>query len=119
MFALLSLLVLAVICTAAHAFRPALRPSAPARSMQLNSLETLLMAVAEVKPDGYEYGAVAAPDFVLPLTAVLAILSAAIPVLLKPGEKALEDQRNDELTKNQVFGDKTNGTNKKNKKGGV
>jgi hypothetical protein len=112
---LLSLLVLAVVCCAAHGFRPALRPASASRSTHLNSLaslQSLLTAVAEVKPDGYVYGAVAAPDFVLPLAAVLAVLTAAIPVLLKPGEKALEDQRNDEQTTNNVFGDK-------NRKGGV
>ena len=35
---------------------------------------------------GYVYGEVAAPSFVLPLFAVLAVLTAAIPFLLRPGK---------------------------------
>lgn len=39
--------------------------------------DSFLTAVAEVvdKPDGYVYGAVAAPDWVLPVTSVFIILS--------------------------------------------
>jgi hypothetical protein len=37
---------------------------------------------------------------VLPVFAVLAILTAAVPILLAPGEKALEEQRAMELEKN-------------------
>jgi len=61
-----------------------------------------ILTAIETKPDDYVYGAVAAPDFVLPLGAVLVVLSAAIPFLLKPGEEALEQQReNENITNNQ------------------
>ena len=111
-------LILAVLCCAVDAFRAPLRPTAAVTKMQaLPEIASILTAVAEAKPDGYQYGSVAAPDFVLPLGAVLVILTAAIPFLLKPGEEALEQQRIDEETVNNVFGDKNNGvSNKKGKK---
>ena len=68
----------------------------------------LLTAVAEAKPDDYIYGAVAAPSWALPLGAVLAILTAAIPILLRPGEKALDQQRIDEETTNNTFNKRRN-----------
>jgi len=43
-------------------------------------------------------GAVNAPSWVVPVGAGLAILTAAVPVLLRPGEEALEQQRIDEQT---------------------
>lgn len=48
----------------------------------------ILLAAADVvsKPDNYQYGAVAAPAWVLPAAAVAAILTAAVPILLRPGE---------------------------------
>lgn len=61
---------------------------------------------AAEKPAGYEYGAVNAPDWALPLAAVLIIGSAAIPLILAPGEKALEQQRDNEETKGVKFGRK-------------
>ena len=66
----------------------------------------LLIAVAEAKPDGYTYGAVAAPDWALPLGAFLVVLLAGIPILLAPGEKALDAQRENEATKGVKFGRK-------------
>ena len=62
--------------------------------MSLNSLlshDFILATTAAVqqKPDDYVYGAVAAPGWALPVGALLAILTAAIPVLLRPGEEAL------------------------------
>ena len=48
-------------------------------------------------------GAVAAPSWALPLGAVLVILTAAIPILLKPGEAALEQQRENEAATNSEF----------------
>jgi hypothetical protein len=66
-----------------------------------------LVAVAEVaKPDGYQYGAVAAPDWALPVGAFAVVLLAGIPILLAPGEKALDTQRENEATKGVKFGRK-------------
>lgn len=53
-----------------------------------------LAAVAE--SDDYEYGAVDAPIGIAWAAGVFAILTAAVPVLLQSGEKALEQQRIDE-----------------------
>uniref|UniRef100_A0A7S0ANN8 Uncharacterized protein n=1 Tax=Minutocellus polymorphus TaxID=265543 RepID=A0A7S0ANN8_9STRA len=53
-----------------------------------------LAAVAE--SDDYEYGAVDAPIGLAWAAGVFAILTAAVPVLLQSGEKALEQQRLDE-----------------------
>jgi hypothetical protein len=68
----------------------------------------LLIAVAEAtaKPDGYTYGAVAAPDWALPVGAFGVVLLAGIPILLAPGEKALDAQRENEATKGVKFGRK-------------
>ena len=66
------------------------------------------LSVVTPKPEGYVYGAVAAPDWVLPVTAVLVILTAAIPFLLRPGEQALEQQRVDEASKNSQFNKRKN-----------
>lgn len=68
-------------------------------------LPSLLSAAAsvEAKPDDYVYGAVSAPGWVLPAAAVLAIITAAIPVLLRPGEQALEQQRLDEAKVDNLF----------------
>jgi len=46
-----------------------------------------LAAEVLTKSDDYVYGAVAAPSWALPLGAVVVIGTAAIPVLLRPGEK--------------------------------
>lgn len=79
-------------------------------SADLTQLVSSLMtaAVVEAKPDGYTYGAVSAPDWVLPVGAVLAILTAAVPILLRPGEKALDQQRIDEKTTNNQFNKRRN-----------
>lgn len=53
-----------------------------------------LAAVAE--SDDYEYGAVDAPIGIAWAAGVFAIITAAVPVLLQSGEKALEQQRIDE-----------------------
>lgn len=65
-----------------------------------------LAAWAAEEPDGYEYGAVAAPGgMALPVVGgILAILTAGVPVLLQGGEEALEQQRLDEKTKGAEFG---------------
>ena len=66
-------------------------PKTRAFMKPLNTLnfDSLIVAAVEVldKADNYEYGAVAAPSWALPLGAVLVIFTAAIPVLLKPGEE--------------------------------
>lgn len=70
----------------------------------LQSSSTLLSVVTQTaKPADYEYGAVAAPSWVLPVAAVLVILTAAIPILLRPGEQALDQQRVDEESTNNQF----------------
>ena len=56
----------------------------------------------------YVYGAVAAPDFVLPLAAFGIIAIAAVPFLLAPGEEALAQQREDEATKGAGFNQRKN-----------
>eukprot|EP01035_Chromulina_nebulosa_P019544 gene19544-25442_t len=69
----------------------------------------MLLIAEQVKDNDYVYGAVAAPDWILPVGSVLVVLTAAIPVLLKPGEEALNQQRIDETTVGSEF-------NKKKKK---
>ena len=66
------------------------------------------MTAVESKPDNYVYGAVSAPDWVLPLGAFLVILTAAIPILLRPGEEALDQQRENEKITNNKFNKKQN-----------
>ena len=68
-----------------------------------STLSTLVTAIEEAKPDDYVYGAVNAPNFVLPLAAFGVIALAAIPFLLAPGEEALEQQRRDEEEKGAAF----------------
>jgi hypothetical protein len=72
-----------------------------------NSLLTAAAEVAE-KSDSYVYGTVNAPSWVLPVGAVFAILTAAIPILLRPGEKALDQQRINEETTNTQFNKRKN-----------
>ena len=69
-------------------------------------VEAAAAAVNAAKPDGYVYGSVAAPDWALPVGLVLIIATAAVPLLLTPGEKALDSQREDEATKGVQFGRK-------------
>jgi hypothetical protein len=63
--------------------------------------------------DNYEYGAVDAPIGIAVAAGLLAILTAAVPVLLSPGEKAFEEMRErDEKT----FGTKDSSVLDKRKK---
>lgn len=62
-----------------------------------------LAALAE-DAEEYEYGAVNAPPGIALIGGVLAILTAALPVLLQGGEKALEQQRIDEASRGGTFG---------------
>jgi hypothetical protein len=103
-------------------FRSAIRPTSRVVTKQALSTSdvfsftnSFLTAVGD-KPDDYKYGSVAAPDWALPLGAVLVILTAALPFLLKGGEEALVEQRKNEETVNNVFGDKGNGVTNKRKK---
>ena len=105
-------LIVGVMIVSAFGFRPIsfygrsssqLKPLRLAPQM-MNIDYSLLTAIAEIKPDDYQYGAVNAPGWVLPVGALLAIMTAAIPILLRPGEKALDQQRIDEATTNKPFG---------------
>lgn len=76
-------------------------------SMSIDNFNSFLTAVVETSkkvPDDYVYGQVNAPPFVLPLAAVAIIAFAAVPFLLTSGEKALEQQREDEESTNSQFG---------------
>ena len=68
---------------------------------------TFLTAAVKGDPD-YVYGAVSSPDWVLPVGAVAVILTAAIPILLRPGEKALDQQRENEATVGSEFNKRKN-----------
>ena len=68
----------------------------------------LLSAAASEKGADYVYGAVSAPDWALPLGAVLVILTAALPILLKPGEAALDQQRENEAQTGSEFNKRKN-----------
>ena len=54
------------------------------------------LAAVAAESDDYEYGAVDAPIGIAWAAGVFAIITAAVPVLLQSGEKALEQQRIDE-----------------------
>ena len=104
---MLKLLALLLLVKVSFAFLP----HTPQRILlKTNSVQpqwaSFVTAVAEAKPDGYVYGAVAAPDWALPVGLVLIIATAAIPLILAPGEKALETQRENEETKGVTFGRK-------------
>jgi len=50
-------------------------------------LDHVLLLASDAPASDYVYGAVAAPSWVLPVAAVLAVLTAAVPILLRPGEE--------------------------------
>lgn len=100
-------LVLVAFAMAAESFcsSPVLRSSRASSLAPLKSWDSLLTAVTEMdKPDDYVYGAVAAPAWVAPVAALLVVLTAGIPILLSPGEKALEQQRKNEEITGSEFG---------------
>ncbi len=103
--------VCCLLLISAAAFRPVPRAVSP-RASKLNfspsDLSTLLTALEEAKPDDYVYGAVAAPDFVLPLAAFGSVALAGIFFLLAPGEEALEAQRQAEAEKGDIFNRRKN-----------
>ena len=106
------LVIAALTLQGAQAFRTAaLRKGGARRLTHVKAITTTLVeaaaaAVTAAKPDGYVYGSVAAPDWALPVGLVLIIATAAVPLLLTPGEKALDSQREDEATKGVQFGRK-------------
>lgn len=113
------MMLLAVMCllSVATAFRFATPSSRWTRSQTTTQLKAfdisqattlLTSAIAEAKPDDYVYGAVSAPSWVLPVGCVFVVLSAGIPILLRPGEKALEQQRADEESTNNQFNKRRN-----------
>mmetsp|Transcript_8156 Transcript_8156/g.17665 ORF Transcript_8156/g.17665 Transcript_8156/m.17665 type:complete len:141 (-) Transcript_8156:272-694(-) len=76
---------------------------APSSSSKAIAISTAFAATLVASPlaavaegDDYEYGAVDAPIGLAWAAGLLAILTAAVPVLLQGGEKALEQQRIDE-----------------------
>eukprot|EP00614_Pseudopedinella_elastica_P023027 CAMPEP_0172617248 /NCGR_PEP_ID=MMETSP1068-20121228/70139_1 /TAXON_ID=35684 /ORGANISM="Pseudopedinella elastica, Strain CCMP716" /LENGTH=105 /DNA_ID=CAMNT_0013422971 /DNA_START=40 /DNA_END=357 /DNA_ORIENTATION=- len=64
-----------------------------------SALPPQLLDIALAVADESAYGSVNAPGWVLPAGAALVILTAAVPILLQPGEEALEQQRLDEDVK--------------------
>mmetsp|Transcript_18605 Transcript_18605/g.44119 ORF Transcript_18605/g.44119 Transcript_18605/m.44119 type:complete len:141 (+) Transcript_18605:83-505(+) len=76
------------------ATKPAAAATAAAAGVFATLAASPLAAVAE--SDDYEYGAVDAPIGIAWAAGAFAILTAAVPVFLQSGEKALEQQRIDE-----------------------
>ena len=75
------------------------------KNMKLKMLDisSLISEAVESKSADYVYGAVAAPGWALPLGSLLIIATAALPALLRPGEAALEQQRENEEVTNSQF----------------
>ena len=96
--------LLALLCTVADAYVAVARPAAlrrapaPAMALSPDDLMPVFNLLAEIVDDQGErvYGAVEAPGWVLPVGGGLAILTALLPVLLAPGDEALNRQRRDE-----------------------
>lgn len=65
---------------------------APPRALTPPSTKAVAAAIASIPmaalAEDYEYGAVAAPGWVLPLGAVLAIATALLPLVLRAGDDA-------------------------------
>ena len=117
---MLRVAALALSCTVADAFSMAApraaavvahRGAAPAMLLDQIDLPAATTLLSElVDADGERiYGAVDAPNWVAPVGGVLAILTALLPVLLAPGDEALERQRGDEAAvaskqRGQIFG---------------
>jgi len=90
----------------------AFRPRSGVRALSRPTVQRLhatpwtSLIEAAAKPEGYVYGAVEAPGWALPLGLVLIVSVAAVPLLLAPGEKALDAQRENEDIKGVKFGRK-------------
>mmetsp|Transcript_13773 Transcript_13773/g.28438 ORF Transcript_13773/g.28438 Transcript_13773/m.28438 type:complete len:144 (-) Transcript_13773:466-897(-) len=70
--------------------------SATAAVVAANIPAVVYAAVDALEDDSYEYGKVDAPIGLALGGGILAILTAAVPVLLAPGEEALEEMRENE-----------------------
>ena len=120
--AMLFAVVLVAAVMFAEGFTKMSRISSPPRSVaalsagiqgidtcgQFNFDSCFLLSAATEKGADYVYGAVSAPDWALPLGAVLVILTAALPILLKPGETALDQQRENEAKTGSEFNKRKN-----------
>ncbi|TFJ80522.1 hypothetical protein NSK_008263 [Nannochloropsis salina CCMP1776] len=82
------------LSTASSKFRVASSHRAPrTTSLKAASFSDVCLSVAAAA-DEYEYGAVAAPGWVLPVGALLTLgLAVAIPLALRPGTEAFEEER--------------------------
>eukprot|EP00527_Entomoneis_sp_CCMP2396_P004482 CAMPEP_0198146502 /NCGR_PEP_ID=MMETSP1443-20131203/29617_1 /TAXON_ID=186043 /ORGANISM="Entomoneis sp., Strain CCMP2396" /LENGTH=149 /DNA_ID=CAMNT_0043810489 /DNA_START=88 /DNA_END=537 /DNA_ORIENTATION=- len=89
--------------------------TAAAVVLAANIPSQVLAAATDAIEDDYEYGAVDAPIGIAVAGGVLAILTAAVPILLKPGEEALDQMRADETSKGLTFGKGDALDNKKKK----
>jgi len=104
-FAIALLLALLGLASVAHAYvltspAPAARRAPSARMLSPADFDFAATAslIAEIVDQEGEriYGAVEAPGWVLPVGGGLAVLTALLPVLLAPGDEALQRQRDDE-----------------------
>jgi len=77
--------------------------------VDISHISNILIASEDI----YEYGKVAAPDWVLPVGAFAVILTAAVPAFLAPGEEALAEQRKNEEETKSGFGQGLNSAKKR------
>mmetsp|Transcript_11786 Transcript_11786/g.23834 ORF Transcript_11786/g.23834 Transcript_11786/m.23834 type:complete len:106 (-) Transcript_11786:387-704(-) len=90
-----AILSLALVVT--NAFKPGMIPTQRFRhSTKTQVVPAFLESIMTIAADSTAYGSVNAPAWVLPAGAVAVILTAAVPILLKPGEEALDQMREDE-----------------------
>ena len=106
-----TLALVTLVLGAASAFRPHVaigrRPLPAVRSRVAKAVP--VMASIDMVPDTFSplliaasdgfYGTVDAPGWVLPLGGLLAVATALLPVLLRPGEEALDSMRENEKEK--------------------
>ena len=111
MFAQSLLLVVMLVSTAAFHMQSriisqtSMKKTHKSSSTQQKMLPDLRIAAAQAVDDpNYVYGAVSAPDWVLPVGAFGIIITAAIPALLAPAENELEAQRQREEETKSGFG---------------
>ncbi|CAM9615525.1 unnamed protein product [Heterosigma akashiwo] len=97
------LIFLAVACVFTHAFT--IKSQAPVMKMDLPKIDfapkAALASLAAAIPssvyaaveqaDDYEYGAVNAPGWILPVGAFVVIATAAVPIFLQSGQEAFDD----------------------------
>jgi len=103
-------MLVTLLCATATAFTVPHLPAAvaPPRATVPSAmlLDLPFNLLAEVVDGSGErvYGAVDAPDWVIPVGGLLAILTALLPVLLAPGEEAFTRQQGDEQKVANQFG---------------